>query len=137
MPRAPWSSWAAAVARKKGLADRITFVEANVCATGLPDGSFDFVWGEDAWCYVEDKTKLIAEAARLLKPGGTIAFTDWMEGPVTMSGGGGGAVSGVHEIPDRAGPGRIQFVAGSQRLHRARGARYRPLSEIRRRCIST
>jgi SAM-dependent methyltransferase len=65
---------------EEGLADRISFVEANVCATGLPAGQCDFVWGEDAWCYVEDKAKLIAEAARLVKPGGTVAFTDWMEG---------------------------------------------------------
>jgi len=26
--------------------------------------------GEDAWCYVEDKDKLVSEAARLVKPGG-------------------------------------------------------------------
>lgn len=65
----------------EGLADKVAFVEANVCATGLPGGQFDFVWGEDAWCYVEDKTKLIAEAARLVKPRGRIAFTDWTIGP--------------------------------------------------------
>ena len=46
---------------------RFRFVEANVCATGLPGGQADFVWGEDAWCYVEDKPKLIAEAARLVE----------------------------------------------------------------------
>ncbi|MDD2710598.1 MAG: methyltransferase domain-containing protein [Verrucomicrobiae bacterium] len=65
---------------EEGLAGRIQFVQANVMETGLPDGSADFVWGEDAWCYVEDKAKLIAEAARLTRPGGTIAFTDWIEG---------------------------------------------------------
>ena len=70
---------------EEGLADRITFVEANACATGLPAAKFDFVWGEDAWCYVEDKAKLIAEAARLLKPKGLIAFTDWMEGPAGLT----------------------------------------------------
>jgi ubiquinone/menaquinone biosynthesis C-methylase UbiE len=70
---------------EEGLADRITFVEANVCNTGLPAAKFDFVWGEDAWCYVEDKTKLIAEAARLVKPKGLIAFTDWMEGPAGLT----------------------------------------------------
>jgi SAM-dependent methyltransferase len=70
---------------EEGLADRIVFVEANVCNTGLPGGHFDFVWGEDAWCYVEDKPKLIAEAARLLKPKGVIAFTDWMEGSTPLS----------------------------------------------------
>jgi ubiquinone/menaquinone biosynthesis C-methylase UbiE len=66
---------------EEGLAQRVSFVEADVCATGLPAGRHDFVWGEDAWCYVEDKAGLIAEAARLVKPGGTIAFTDWLEGP--------------------------------------------------------
>jgi ubiquinone/menaquinone biosynthesis C-methylase UbiE len=70
---------------EEGLADRITFVEANVCNTGLPAAKFNFVWGEDAWCYVEDKTKLIAEAARLIKPKGLIAFTDWMEGPAGLT----------------------------------------------------
>ena len=69
----------------EGSADKISFVEGNVCATGLPSGQFDFAWGEDAWCYVEDKTKLIAEAARLIKPHGTIAFTDWMEGPTGLT----------------------------------------------------
>ncbi len=69
----------------EGLADRITFVEGNVCASGIPDARFDFVWGEDAWCYVEDKARLIAEAARLIKPGGLIAFTDWMEGPAELT----------------------------------------------------
>ena len=53
---------------------------ADVCESGLPDGSADFVWGEDAWCYVVDKAKLISEAVRLVKPGGVIAFTDWIEG---------------------------------------------------------
>jgi SAM-dependent methyltransferase len=69
---------------KEGSADKIQFVLADVCASGLETGA-DFVWGEDAWCYVEDKTKLIAEAARIVRPGGTIAFTDWVEGPAGLS----------------------------------------------------
>jgi ubiquinone/menaquinone biosynthesis C-methylase UbiE len=67
--------------KAEGLADRIKLKLADVCKTGLPGAKADFVWGEDAWCYVVDKPKLIAEAARLVKPGGTIAFTDWIEGP--------------------------------------------------------
>jgi SAM-dependent methyltransferase len=70
---------------RDGVADKVSFVEADVRATGLPGAKADFVWGEDAWCYVEDKAKLIAEAARLVKPGGLIAFTDWMEGPVALT----------------------------------------------------
>jgi SAM-dependent methyltransferase len=70
---------------EEGLADRITFVEGDVTASGLPSASADFVWGEDAWCYVEHKEKMIAEAARIVRPGGVIAFTDWVEGPTGMS----------------------------------------------------
>ncbi|NUQ63885.1 MAG: methyltransferase domain-containing protein [Pirellulales bacterium] len=70
--------------QSEGLADRITFVLADACASGLPDAGFDFVWGEDAWCYVADKDRLVAEAARLARPGGVIAFTDWIEGPAGL-----------------------------------------------------
>ena len=68
-----------------GLDQKISFTLADVCASGLPSASVDFVWGEDAWCYVADKTMLIAEAARLVIPGGLIAFTDWVEGPAGLS----------------------------------------------------
>jgi SAM-dependent methyltransferase len=71
--------------KEEGLAEKIQFTLADVCETGLPDASADFVWGEDAWCYVVDKAKLIAEAARLAKPGGFIAFTDWIEGATELT----------------------------------------------------
>jgi len=57
----------------------------DACATGLPSATADFVWGEDAWCYVPHKATLVAEAARLVRPAGTIAFTDWVEGPAELS----------------------------------------------------
>jgi SAM-dependent methyltransferase len=68
-----------------GLDRKISFTLADVCATGLPAAGADFVWGEDAWCYVVDKPALIAEAARLVKSDGLIAFTDWIEGPAGMT----------------------------------------------------
>jgi SAM-dependent methyltransferase len=70
----------------EGLADRVEFVLADVCRSGLPGGAADFVWGEDAWCYVVDKPRLVREAARLVKPGGIIAFTDWIEGRPGLTG---------------------------------------------------
>jgi len=70
---------------EEGLSDKIQFTLADVCESGLPDADADFVWGEDAWCYVVDKPKLISEAARLVKPGGVIAFTDWIEGAAGLS----------------------------------------------------
>ncbi len=64
-----------------GLADRVVIVNADAAQTGLPANHYDFVWGEDGWCYVAEKDQLIAEAVRITKPGGVIAFTDWVEGP--------------------------------------------------------
>lgn len=69
----------------EGTADKIHFIQADVCNCGLPEASTDFVWGEDAWCYVVDKDKLISEATRITKSGGAIAFTDWVEGPKGLS----------------------------------------------------
>ncbi|HXV08605.1 MAG TPA: methyltransferase domain-containing protein, partial [Burkholderiales bacterium] len=40
------------------------------------DATFDVVIGQEAWCHVPDKPRLIAECARVVRPGGVIAFTD-------------------------------------------------------------
>jgi SAM-dependent methyltransferase len=69
----------------EGLAEKISFTLADVCDTGLAESSADFVWAEDAWCYVEDKPTLINEAVRLVRTGGIVAFTDWIEGPAGLS----------------------------------------------------
>ena len=71
--------------KAEGLSDRIQFKNANVMETRLPAEGVDFVWGEDAWCYVESKERLISEAARIVKKEGSIAFTDWVEGSMPMS----------------------------------------------------
>ena len=73
------------ICRTEGFDGRISFVHGDACATGLASAEADFVWGEDAWCYVEDKDALIVEAARLVAPGGVVAFTDWVEGPAGLS----------------------------------------------------
>lgn len=71
--RAPFDVWG------------IEFKLGNVLDVPYPSGMFDFVWGEDAWCYVTDKDKLLFEAARVLKPGGIVTFTDWVEGPAGLT----------------------------------------------------
>lgn len=72
---------AIARAKRDGLEGSTEFKLGDVTAIPWPDATFDVVWGEDAWCYVADKERLIAEASRVLTKGGTIAFTDWVEGP--------------------------------------------------------
>ena len=70
---------------EEGLDEKVRFVLAEVVDSGLPSESVDFVWGEDAWCYVEDKEKMIEEAVRLVRPGGCVAFTDWVEGAAGLT----------------------------------------------------
>lgn len=72
-------------AKEENLDQKLEFQLGDVTAIPYPNGEFDFVWGEDAWCYVVDKDKLISEAARTLKKGGVIAFSDWIEGPPGLS----------------------------------------------------
>jgi ubiquinone/menaquinone biosynthesis C-methylase UbiE len=56
----------------------IEYYEGNAIDLPFKKETFDIVWGQEAWCYVTDKNRLIQEAYRVLKPGGKIAFTDWV-----------------------------------------------------------
>jgi ubiquinone/menaquinone biosynthesis C-methylase UbiE len=60
------------------LEDMIKFYEGNVMDLQFEDNTYDIVWGQEAWCYVTDKKKLLEEAYRVLKPGGKMGFTDWI-----------------------------------------------------------
>ena len=105
--------------REEGLDDRIRFVLADACQSGLPSASADFVWSEDAWCYVADKTRLIAEAARIVRPGGVIAFTDWVEGPAGLTD------SEAQRFLSMATFANVEDIAGYVRLLSASGCEVR------------
>jgi len=67
-----------------GLSDKVEFKLGNALDMPFRANTFDVVWGQDAWCYVTDKERLIQECIRVVKPGGVVAFTDWLEtGPMT------------------------------------------------------
>jgi len=66
---------ASARAAKLGLAGRARFVVGSYAATGLEAGSADGVMSEDALQYAPDKQAAMAEAARILRPGGRFVFT--------------------------------------------------------------
>jgi sarcosine/dimethylglycine N-methyltransferase len=59
-----------------GLEDRVDFWLGNALAMPFDAASFDVVLGQEAFAHVPDKPRLIAECARVVKPGGKIAFTD-------------------------------------------------------------
>jgi ubiquinone/menaquinone biosynthesis C-methylase UbiE len=92
------------------LTARLDFQLGDV--TNIPYGNeeFDFVWGEDAWCYVVDKERLIQEAARVLKPGGIIAFTDWIEGDIGLSNEEAHRINTFMKFPD------MESIEGYRRL---------------------
>jgi sarcosine/dimethylglycine N-methyltransferase len=59
-----------------GLSDRVDFVHGDATRMPFPDASFDRAFGQEAWVHIADKTALVNEIRRVLKPGGVIAFTD-------------------------------------------------------------
>jgi ubiquinone/menaquinone biosynthesis C-methylase UbiE len=64
---------------KEGLSNLVSYELADSLNMPFDKETFDIVWGQDAWCYVTDKRRLLSEAARVLKPKGMIAFTDWIQ----------------------------------------------------------
>ncbi|MCX9083618.1 MAG: methyltransferase domain-containing protein [Candidatus Methanoperedens sp.] len=65
--------------QKDGLSELVSFRLGNALDIPFHAGTFDIVWGQDAWCYITDKERLLREANRVLRPGGVIAFTDWIQ----------------------------------------------------------
>ncbi len=61
------------------LSGRVAFQTANALENPFPDQTFDVVIGQEAWCHIPDKGRLIAECVRVTKIGGRIAFTDILE----------------------------------------------------------
>lgn len=63
-------------------ADKIEYRIGSALDIPAHANTFDVVWGQDAWCYVRDKSRLLEEINRVLIPGGTVGFTDWIWGSV-------------------------------------------------------
>ena len=61
-----------------GLDDKVRVLEGNVMQVPLPDASVDAVVSQEAFLHVPDKARTLAEAYRILKSGGCLAFTDWI-----------------------------------------------------------
>jgi arsenite methyltransferase len=64
------------LARAAGLAGRARFVHGDAEALPLADASFDVALSECSLCTFPDKPRAIAEMARVVRLGGTIAIAD-------------------------------------------------------------
>ncbi|MFX0182232.1 MAG: class I SAM-dependent methyltransferase [Candidatus Hodarchaeota archaeon] len=67
------------------LSNLIEYRRGNALDIPERSNTFDVVWGQDAWCYITSKERLIEEVVRVCKPGGKIGFTDWILGSTPMS----------------------------------------------------
>ncbi len=62
-----------------GLQQKIRVVHGSFDAIPEPSDSYDVVWSQDAILHAPDRRKVLAEAFRVLKPGGEMVFTDPMQ----------------------------------------------------------
>jgi sarcosine/dimethylglycine N-methyltransferase len=62
-----------------GLSELVDVVEGSFEEIPLADASVDIVWSQDAILHSGRRDQVIAEVARVLKPGGHFVFTDPME----------------------------------------------------------
>ena len=69
---------AAALAKRVGLADRITYRQASALALPFEPASFDGAYMMHVGMNIEDKPALFAQVRRVLKQGGTFAIFDVM-----------------------------------------------------------
>jgi len=70
-----------------GLADRVSYRQASGLELPFPDGAFDIACLLHVGMNIADKTRLFAEAARVVKPGGRFGVFDVMrigEGPLAF-----------------------------------------------------
>ncbi|MCB0880112.1 MAG: class I SAM-dependent methyltransferase [Thermoleophilia bacterium] len=98
----------ARVAAEDDTPPAVTLVHADVEATGLPDASFDVAFSDYGASMFADPYRWIPEAARVLRPGGRLAFslitpmleTCWEGGGAEIDGRLAKDYFGMHRIED-------------------------------------
>ena len=63
----------------EGVADRVSVVLGSFDDVPLDSASADTAVSQDAFLHAEDRNAVMAEAARVLEPGGLLVFTDIMQ----------------------------------------------------------
>lgn len=72
---------AARLSRRVGLDRLVLVVRADATALPLATGCVDACLSQEAFLHIEDKLAVLAACYRVLRPGGRLAFTDWVARP--------------------------------------------------------
>ena len=71
----------ARLTRRVGLRHAVSVVRGDATALPFAAARFDACVSQEALLHIADKTGVLAEAHRVLVPGGRLAFTDWITHP--------------------------------------------------------
>jgi len=69
-------AWAAELTEKARLDHLVSFEYGDFHDLPYADGRFHYYWSQEAFLHAVDKTQVLAEAHRVLAPGGRLVFTD-------------------------------------------------------------
>ena len=64
---------------ERGLDKLVTIVDGDFENVPYENDTFDIVWSQDAMLHSGNRTRVLEEVARVLKPGGSFIFTDPMQ----------------------------------------------------------
>ena len=67
--------------RGAGLADRVRIVCGDALALPFADSTFDLAWSQAVTQNIAEKARFIAEAVRVVRPGGRVALFELLAGP--------------------------------------------------------
>lgn len=68
--------WGRELTEEAGLEDQVSFEWADFHDLQYEDESFDCYWSQEAFLHACDKRMVLKEANRVLKPGGSVVFSD-------------------------------------------------------------
>ncbi len=72
------ADWGNAAARREGIGGRVQLRVGDWTDSGLEAGAFDAVIAIESVSHMPDPARAFAEAARVLRPGGTLVVCDWL-----------------------------------------------------------
>lgn len=70
---------ATGLGRERGLGGRLSFLLADAAALPFPADSFDAAWLFESPPHLPDRARVLREVARVVRPGGLVALTDFVQ----------------------------------------------------------